>query len=285
MATRAPEGIVLDQTPQRAVPGARDRGARAPEAADPARVTEFYVVLPAGALPRARRSSTHESSDGSSQTRAAGLLLLRALEESRQRRWQGLQRLGDTSLFVAGFFGDSLARAPVDSALLRRHGGDAPTGRSQPRPGSRPAGPRSSARCRSASRTSSTCCAEIARDAGASLQPRARAGSTSASSTPEAGGSPSSCGPGASRSSAGPARGSSVPDASPGYRPPTTLAWLQDGDRRHQRGEGAAGACDFLMGRADARGRRSGASMPTEALLVREVGNRAGRRDSSSTTR
>ena len=35
-------------------------------------------------------------------------------EDGREERREGLRRLGDTSLFVTGFFGDSLARSAVD---------------------------------------------------------------------------------------------------------------------------------------------------------------------------
>jgi hypothetical protein len=112
VATERPEGIVLDQTPRELfrelVTGvvSHRKLQIQPE-------TEFYVVC---LLERflERGELYTESPDGSSQLEPLALLLLRALEESRQRRWQALQRLGDTSLFVAGFFGDSLARAPVD---------------------------------------------------------------------------------------------------------------------------------------------------------------------------
>jgi hypothetical protein len=123
VATDHPEGIVLDQTPRELfrelVTGVvSHRKLRIqPE-------TEFYVVC---LLERflERGELYAESPDGSSQLEPLALLLLRALEESRQRRWQGLQRLGDTSLFVAGFFGDSLARAPVDSSYYVAMGGRA----------------------------------------------------------------------------------------------------------------------------------------------------------------
>src|SRR5690242_3190449 len=42
------------------------------------------------------------------------LILKRALEGDREARWRNLKHLGDTSLFVSGFFGDSLARSLVD---------------------------------------------------------------------------------------------------------------------------------------------------------------------------
>jgi hypothetical protein len=76
--------------------------------------TEFYLVR---LLERflARDELYVEAPEGPSQVEPLALLLLRALEESRPRRREGLRRLGDTSLFVAGFFGDSLARSPVDT--------------------------------------------------------------------------------------------------------------------------------------------------------------------------
>jgi len=41
------------------------------------------------------------------------LILARALEGDRERRFQEMRRLGDTALFVSGFFSDHLARTPV----------------------------------------------------------------------------------------------------------------------------------------------------------------------------
>ncbi len=42
------------------------------------------------------------------------LVLARALQADPVTRRRELQRLGDTALFVSGFFGDALARSPVD---------------------------------------------------------------------------------------------------------------------------------------------------------------------------
>ncbi len=74
--------------------------------------TEFYVVR---LLERylAREALYRETGDGSSLEEPLALLLLRALEADRPARQEGLRRVGDTSLFVTGFFGDSLARSPV----------------------------------------------------------------------------------------------------------------------------------------------------------------------------
>jgi hypothetical protein len=51
-----------------------------------------------------------QGEDGSWQQRPLAFLLKEALEESGPARVQMLRRLGDTSLFVSGFFADSLAR-------------------------------------------------------------------------------------------------------------------------------------------------------------------------------
>jgi len=77
--------------------------------------TEFYLV---SLLARFLESGElfAEREDGTVETEPLAMMLLRALGESRQRRYEGLRRLGDTSLFVTGFFGDSLARSPVDAS-------------------------------------------------------------------------------------------------------------------------------------------------------------------------
>jgi hypothetical protein len=67
-------------------------------------VTEFYLVnLLAGFLASERLLPE-----------PLALILLRALRADRRTRAAGLRRLGDTALFVSGFFGDSLARTNVD---------------------------------------------------------------------------------------------------------------------------------------------------------------------------
>jgi len=76
--------------------------------------TEFYLVR---LLERflEREELYAETPGAASQVEPLALMLLRALEDGRQRRKDGLRRLGDTSLFVAGFFGDSLSRSAVDA--------------------------------------------------------------------------------------------------------------------------------------------------------------------------
>ena len=76
-------------------------------------VTEFYLVnLLASFLEKERLFV--EEADGSLHAEPLAMILLRALSAERRLRSQGLRRLGDTALFVSGFFGDSLARSPVD---------------------------------------------------------------------------------------------------------------------------------------------------------------------------
>jgi hypothetical protein len=76
-------------------------------------VTEFYLVnLLASFLERERLYVA--DADGSAQAEPLALILLRALSKERRERAQSLRRLGDTALFVSGFFGDSLSRSSVD---------------------------------------------------------------------------------------------------------------------------------------------------------------------------
>jgi hypothetical protein len=105
--------IVVDQTPQEFF---RElvTGALAHRRLQVQESTEFYLVH---LLERfLEREALHpEGGPGTSQVEPLALMLLRALEEGHRRRREGLRRLGDTSLFLAGFFGDSLARSPVDT--------------------------------------------------------------------------------------------------------------------------------------------------------------------------
>jgi hypothetical protein len=76
--------------------------------------TEFYLVdLLTRFLERERLFA--EDADGTVRVEPLGLILLKALREAdRRARSRALRRLGDTALFVSGFFGDSLARSTVD---------------------------------------------------------------------------------------------------------------------------------------------------------------------------
>ncbi|BDG02468.1 hypothetical protein [Anaeromyxobacter oryzae] len=76
-------------------------------------VTEFYLVnLLASFLEKERLFV--EDADGTVRAEPLALILLRALQADRRARVRELRRLGDTALFVSGFFGDSLARSLVD---------------------------------------------------------------------------------------------------------------------------------------------------------------------------
>jgi hypothetical protein len=76
-------------------------------------VTEFYLVnLLAGFLEKEKLFV--EEPDGTVTAEPLALILLRAIEADRRSRAAHLRRLGDTALFVSGFFGDSLARSLVD---------------------------------------------------------------------------------------------------------------------------------------------------------------------------
>ena len=75
--------------------------------------TEFYLVhLLCSYLQREALYGSGEEAE----PEPLALILKRALEGNPIERWRHLKRLGDTSLFVSGFFSDSLARSPVDVA-------------------------------------------------------------------------------------------------------------------------------------------------------------------------
>jgi hypothetical protein len=83
--------------------------------------TEFYLVdLLDGFLASERLYA--ERPDGSVDAEPLALILLKALAGDRRERVAHLKRLGDTSLFVSGFFGDSLARSAVDAGYYRSMG-------------------------------------------------------------------------------------------------------------------------------------------------------------------
>ncbi len=86
--------------------------------------TEFYLVnLLAGFLEKERLFV--EEPDGTVTAEPLALILLRALASERRARAAQLKRLGDTALFVSGFFGDSLARSRVDVDYYIAMGGRA----------------------------------------------------------------------------------------------------------------------------------------------------------------
>lgn len=74
----------------------------------------------------ARSEDFYEPGPDGPRLRPLALMLADALEaRSEEQRNFGLQRLGDVSLFMAGFFGDGLARAAVDVDYYVRMGGGA----------------------------------------------------------------------------------------------------------------------------------------------------------------
>lgn len=76
--------------------------------------TEFYLVdLLTRFLERERLYV--EEADGTVRAEPLAEILLKALREAdRRARSRELRRLGDTALFVSGFFGESLGRSTVD---------------------------------------------------------------------------------------------------------------------------------------------------------------------------
>jgi hypothetical protein len=87
-------------------------------------VTEFYLVnLLAGFLEKEKLFV--QEPDGTVTVEPLALILLRAFEADRRQRVAHLRRLGDTALFVSGFFGDSLARSLVDVDYYIAMGGRA----------------------------------------------------------------------------------------------------------------------------------------------------------------
>ena len=83
--------------------------------------TQFYLVnLLAGCL----RGELPPSEPGFDETPLA-LMYVRAIQASRRDRAKLLRAMGDTALFVSGFFGDSLSRSAVDVDYYIAMGGQA----------------------------------------------------------------------------------------------------------------------------------------------------------------
>lgn len=83
--------------------------------------TEWYLVDLLTGFVASERLFV-EQPDGSLAEEPLALILLRAMAAERRERAARLKRLGDTSLFVSGFFGDSLARGAVDAGYYRAMG-------------------------------------------------------------------------------------------------------------------------------------------------------------------
>jgi hypothetical protein len=76
-------------------------------------VTEFYLVNLLATFVRTERLFV-EDANGQIREEPLALILLDALSRGGRARSNGLRKLGDTALFVSGFFGDSIARSAVD---------------------------------------------------------------------------------------------------------------------------------------------------------------------------
>lgn len=86
--------------------------------------TAYYVVNLLTLF--ARSEALYEGTDEGAPLKPLALLLADAVEaRSAEERNFALQRLGDISLFVAGFFSESLARRQVDVDYYVRMGGSA----------------------------------------------------------------------------------------------------------------------------------------------------------------
>ena len=76
-------------------------------------VTEFYLVNLLTSFLEKERLFV-ETAEGTVEAEPLAFILLKALATDRRARIAHLRRLGDTALFVSGFFGDSLSRSLVD---------------------------------------------------------------------------------------------------------------------------------------------------------------------------
>ncbi len=83
--------------------------------------TEFYLVDLLTTFVSSERLFV-ERADGTVEEEPLAVILLRAMAAERRERASQLKRLGDTSLFVSGFFGDSLARRAVAPDYYRSMG-------------------------------------------------------------------------------------------------------------------------------------------------------------------
>jgi len=87
-------------------------------------VTEFYLVDLLSRFSDSRALYV-VGPDGDVQEEPLALQLQRALDGNREERIATLRKLGDSSLYVAGFFGDSLQRRVVDVDYYISMGGSA----------------------------------------------------------------------------------------------------------------------------------------------------------------
>lgn len=86
------------------------------------RFTEYYLV---NLLASVAKGEALPPSEPGYDEMPLALLYARALQASRFERARLLRLMGDTALFVSGFFSDSLDRKLVDAAYYRAMGGHA----------------------------------------------------------------------------------------------------------------------------------------------------------------
>lgn len=87
-------------------------------------VTEFYLVNLLSEFAFSERLFTEED-DGRRGQEPLAVLYHRALQQDREERIRTLRRLGDVSLYTAGFFRDSLKEKPVGPDYYIQMGGTA----------------------------------------------------------------------------------------------------------------------------------------------------------------
>ena len=73
----------------------------------------------------ARSEALFEQGESGPELKPVALVLAAAIDRGRVERYRALQRVGDQSLFIAGFLGDSLAAKPVDIDYYVSMGGSA----------------------------------------------------------------------------------------------------------------------------------------------------------------
>lgn len=86
--------------------------------------TEFYLVNLLSEFLSADKLFSPQD-DGSKEQEPLALMLARALDGPREAQVPALRKLGDVSLYVSGFWSDSLSRSAVDVDYYIRMGGAA----------------------------------------------------------------------------------------------------------------------------------------------------------------
>jgi len=89
-----------------------------------AEVTEFYVVNLLSEYATAEKLFTQEL-EGKKDTEPLAMLYHRALQQDRDEKIKTLRRLGDVSLYTAGFFGQSLKDRVVGPSYYAQMGRNA----------------------------------------------------------------------------------------------------------------------------------------------------------------